>query len=285
MVAAFNFLAPILTLFGCAPLEKNWNFGYKGKGHCWARGTLPLSYTQGISNIITDLVYMAAPLIYISRVQLSKRTQIGIRIVFLLSIPATICSIFKTVELNNIVKTRDPTWDGVALGIWSSGEASIGILIASLPPLRKPFDYFFSKLLPSTFTGSGKTPTSSYRPTGGGASIQLQNLSNSKAYRSRIPGESVLDDESDRAILDEEHKAGGIIKSTDVEVRISSDIIDGSSDSKGTPSPPMMKHPSVDWRSHMQNGPGPRFRGSVVGTKVADGAIGVLYIDGDLYQA
>ncbi|KAI1552333.1 hypothetical protein PtrSN002B_005136, partial [Pyrenophora tritici-repentis] len=227
MVAAFNFLAPILTLFGCAPLEKNWNFGYKGESHCWARGTLPLSYTQGISNIITDLVYMAAPIIYISRVQLSKRTQMGIRVVFLLSIPATVCSIFKTVELNNITKTRDPTWDGVALGIWSSGEASIGILIASLPPLRKPFDYFFSKLLPSSFTGTGKTPTSSYRPTGGRASIHLQNLSNSKAYRSRIPGESVLDDESDRAILDEEHKTGGIIKSTDVEVRISSDIIDG----------------------------------------------------------
>jgi hypothetical protein len=33
------------------------------------------------------VVYMAAPLIYLSRVQLSKKTQLGIRIVFLLSIP------------------------------------------------------------------------------------------------------------------------------------------------------------------------------------------------------
>lgn len=87
MVTAFNFLAPVLTLFGCSPLEKNWNFGYQGESHCWARGTLPLSYTQGISNIITDVVYMAAPLIYLSRVQLSRRTQWGIRVVFLLSIP------------------------------------------------------------------------------------------------------------------------------------------------------------------------------------------------------
>lgn len=87
MVTAFNFLAPVLTLFGCVPLEKNWNFGYTGKGYCWARGTLPLSYAQGISNVITDVVYMAAPLIYLSRVQLSSKTQMGIRIVFLLSIP------------------------------------------------------------------------------------------------------------------------------------------------------------------------------------------------------
>ena len=106
MVTALNFLAPVLTLFGCVPLEKNWNFGYKGEFHCWAKGTLPQSYAQGefaktittnvnscsnnvegISNVITDIVYMAAPLIYLSRVQLSRRTQWGIRIVFLLSIP------------------------------------------------------------------------------------------------------------------------------------------------------------------------------------------------------
>ena len=87
MVTAFNFLAPVLTLFGCIPLEKNWNFGYQGPSKCWAKGTLPLSYTQGISNIVTDVVYMAAPLIYLSRVQLARRTQWGIRVVFLLSIP------------------------------------------------------------------------------------------------------------------------------------------------------------------------------------------------------
>jgi hypothetical protein len=87
MVTAFNFLAPAFTMFGCAPFEKNWNFGYAGKYKCWATGSLQLSYTQGISNIITDIVYMAAPLLYLTRVQLSRRTQWGIRAVFLLSIP------------------------------------------------------------------------------------------------------------------------------------------------------------------------------------------------------
>lgn len=87
MVTALNFLAPVLTFFGCVPLEKNWNLVYPGKSKCWAVGGLKLSYTQGVSNIVTDIVYMAAPLIYLSNVQLSKRTQWGIRVVFLLSIP------------------------------------------------------------------------------------------------------------------------------------------------------------------------------------------------------
>lgn len=220
MVTAFNFLAPVLTLFGCTPLEKNWNFGYAGPGRCWARGTLPLSYTQGISNIITDVVYMAAPIIYLSRVQLNKRTQWGIRIVFLLSIPATICSIFKTIELKTITQTRDPTWDGVNLTIWSQAELSIGILIASLPPLRKALDGFMKKILPSTLTSSHKTPQYGY---GHSAShdIRMNTFQNSKAYHSRIPGESILDrdDESDRAILEDEEGKAGIMKTTQVTVR------------------------------------------------------------------
>lgn len=40
-----------------------------------------------LADNMQDIVYMAAPLIYLSRIQLSKRTQWGIRIVFLLSIP------------------------------------------------------------------------------------------------------------------------------------------------------------------------------------------------------
>jgi hypothetical protein len=68
------------------PFESNWNLTILEK-KCWAHKSLALAYTQGISNIITDVMYMAAPIIYLSRVQLSKRTQLGIRIVFLLSIP------------------------------------------------------------------------------------------------------------------------------------------------------------------------------------------------------
>jgi hypothetical protein len=86
MVTSLSFLAPVLTLFGCSPLQANWDYTYQPR-KCWAKGSLELSYTQGIANIITDVVYMAAPIIYLSKVQLSKKTQLGIRIVFLLSIP------------------------------------------------------------------------------------------------------------------------------------------------------------------------------------------------------
>jgi len=86
LITAFNFLAPVLTLFGCTPIDANWNIGMRAKAKCWAKGTLPMSYAQGVINILTDVMYVVAPLIYLSQVQLPRRTQWGLRIVFVLSI-------------------------------------------------------------------------------------------------------------------------------------------------------------------------------------------------------
>lgn len=131
---------------------------------------LSLISLQGVSNIITDIVYIVAPLIYLSTIQLPRRTQWGIRVVFCLGLMSvvfppyyptlslkiltsvTICSAMKTRELGALTKTKDPTWDGVNLAIWSATELSVGILIASLPPLRKVFDSFFRALLPTIRT-------------------------------------------------------------------------------------------------------------------------------------
>lgn len=124
-------------------------------------------------------------------------------------------------ELKAITLTQDPTWDGINLQIWSSAEASIGILIASLPPLRKAFDSLFQRILPSTLQNSHlKTPQYGYGQSSNG-NIRMNTFQNSKAYHSRIPGESILDNDgdSDRAILEEEEGKGpGILKTTQVTV-------------------------------------------------------------------
>jgi hypothetical protein len=137
---------------------------------------------------------------------------------------ATICSIFKTIELKTITQTNDPTWSGVNLGIWSSAELSIGILIASLPPLRKAFDSIFRKILPSTLANS-KTPNSAYGYGGrstNGHHIRLDTYeANKRTHKSVHPGESALESDSDseRAILeDEEGRGAGIMKTTKVTV-------------------------------------------------------------------
>ena len=105
------------------------------------------------------------------------------------------------------MKTRDPTWDGTNLSIWSATELSIGVLIASLPPLRKQFDTFFRRILSLTGTKS-KTRAS-------GNNIPLYNVSKPytigsgpKGGRSRFKGDYNDDGDSEKHILDDSAQPG-----------------------------------------------------------------------------
>jgi len=84
----------------------------------------------------------------------------------------------------------------------------------------------------------------------------MKNFEGSKAYHSRIPGESILDgdDESDRAILEEdEHKGPGIMKST--KVTIQETPMGSGSSSQRDGSPTAYVKESIDWASpHLENG-------------------------------
>jgi hypothetical protein len=132
-----------------------------------------------------------------------------------------VCSIFKTIELKVIYTSQDPTWDGVNLSIWSSVEASIGILIASLPPLRKAFDHIFQNVFPSILQSSNHKTSQHSFGTSSHGNIRMNTFLNSKAYHSRLGDDSVLDNDgdSDRAILEnEEGKSAGIMKTMKVTV-------------------------------------------------------------------
>ena len=123
-------------------------------------------------------------------------------------------------ELKAITKNTDQTWDGVNLGIWSQAELAIGVLIASLPPLRKAFDDLFAHILPSTLRSTHRSQQYGYGQSSHG-NIRMNTFQSSKAYHSRIPGESVLenDSDSDRAILkQEESNTPGIMKTTKVTI-------------------------------------------------------------------
>ncbi|KAF1969998.1 hypothetical protein BU23DRAFT_557171 [Bimuria novae-zelandiae CBS 107.79] len=231
VITGINFLAPVFTLFGCAPLEANWNRGITEK-KCWAVGNLPLSYSQGVVNILTDVVYVVAPIVYLSKVQLPKRTQWGLRVVFLLSLIAMLCSIFKTVELKNINGTMDPTWTSADLSIWSGAELQVGIFIASLPPLHKVFDDLFRKYMPG-LSNSGHKSTPLYGTPGQGYAgrstqgdgIRMSTMGKSErgTRKNYTPGESVLDSdsESEKAILDDEERRideSGIMKTTGIVI-------------------------------------------------------------------
>lgn len=77
--------------------ERSWKMLHVN-GKCWVvldTGSLAqitvggeqlLKQWQGGTNIFTDIVYVVAPLIYLSTIQLPRRTQWGLRVVFCLGL-------------------------------------------------------------------------------------------------------------------------------------------------------------------------------------------------------
>ena len=139
-------------------------------------------------------------------------------------VSATICSILKTAELPVLTKTKDPTWDSVRLAICSGLELSIGILIASLPPLRKPFESLFRKVMPSTFLNSRSRTRDLSDLSDHGIPLYDVNKpftigSRPRGDKSRIDRYDDDDGESERHILQVQPGKGEITRTIVHEVR------------------------------------------------------------------
>jgi hypothetical protein len=86
VVVVCNFIIPSIGHFGaCWPIAMNWNPNVKGKCRPLSL-RLGSAYTQAAANIATDIVYAASPMVYLGQINLPRRTELGIRIVFVLAL-------------------------------------------------------------------------------------------------------------------------------------------------------------------------------------------------------
>ncbi|KAF5846422.1 hypothetical protein GGP41_003819 [Bipolaris sorokiniana] len=195
-----EFVLPIMGMFCRTPFEPNWNKSVKPK--CFMTPNEIITYTQAVLNCVTDLVDIAAPIVYLSTTQLRKCAKRGFRVVFCLGSVATACSIAKTVEMSALKKTRDSTWECSNLTVWSACELSVGVLIASLPLLRKPIDSMIDRILPSSFLVSDpdNCPYNNGIPV---FNISKQFTIGSKPTCERTWSENHDDRDSDKYILKE----------------------------------------------------------------------------------
>ncbi|KAG9235330.1 hypothetical protein BJ875DRAFT_374471, partial [Amylocarpus encephaloides] len=212
IVIICNFLLPSVNFYAyCRPIAMRWDPRVKGK--CLTtRIRLMSAYAQASANIVTDLVYTASPIVYLMQVKLPKRTQWGVRVVFLFALSGTILSIIKLFWLYRILQLkRDYLYEGVSLTLISGLEVGVGMITANLPPLRKTFEGILGRVLPASMLSS----TSRGTPSDG-----MGHACNSTVKRSRMDETARSDDgESEVGILEDYGKKGpGIWKTTRVTI-------------------------------------------------------------------
>lgn len=243
---AMNFVFPSVILLGeCRPISKHWDGAGAQLDTCWSSQPRVISgkdlvllcsqarltqvfpgYSGAATNICTDLVYAIAPLLYISRVQLSRRTLWGVRAVFLLGLMSvltdsysiswtsltchhrtTIISALKLYEMKSLWSSPDPTYTSVNLSIYAIAEVFVGAFTASLPPLRKTFEDLLRRILPGTILRSSRGTGNTYElkaPISEGSSrgSRPRRDRDSNSEHAILPEDQVVDDKgSDQAIV------------------------------------------------------------------------------------
>ncbi|KAJ8112140.1 hypothetical protein OPT61_g5426 [Boeremia exigua] len=230
-VVIFNFIFPSASLWGlCRPLASRWDIRITDKV-CWPITVrIAFGYMQSVSNIITDIFYATAPIVYLRQIQIKKRTQWGVRAVFLMAVVCTTISILKIWDQEMHKGTPEIARDVVPMTLWATAENTVGIVVANLPLLRKPFERIFRSLLQSTSNGTtnaDKTREEHF------SDFRMQSYRSRSARRSRVEAlhnrmgnmPAAGDYESDKAILDDKEKEErsygsptGIVKTTEVTV-------------------------------------------------------------------
>ncbi|KAF2645833.1 hypothetical protein P280DRAFT_545741 [Massarina eburnea CBS 473.64] len=150
-------LPTVANWFSCSPIEAIWDNSIEKK-RCWPQTfNISVAYAQSAVNVATDLLYSVAPLIYLRRIKLTRYAQVGLRVVFMLTILGTAISMAKPVFYaehyaalrSNIQGNPNNTFFASVTTInLSNSENSTCVVLACLPPLRRTFDNILMRILP-----------------------------------------------------------------------------------------------------------------------------------------
>ncbi|EMC95582.1 hypothetical protein BAUCODRAFT_40492, partial [Baudoinia panamericana UAMH 10762] len=132
----------------CQPLSAYWlsyDFRYDKPYKCINDGTA-LSICVGVFSVISDLYAVILPYVILRRYDLhaSRRQEIGLNILFSLSLSVAGAGIARTYYLWQINHTYDTSWAGFNLFAWSLVECHLAILCACAPHLRAFFRRYLS---------------------------------------------------------------------------------------------------------------------------------------------
>jgi hypothetical protein len=88
-------------------------------------------------DVATDLMIMALPLTILPSLQLDRKSKVGLAVVFSLGIFIIATAIARMTQILSIAYYREGVdVDTVSLFVWSIVEASVALIVGSLPPLK-----------------------------------------------------------------------------------------------------------------------------------------------------
>lgn len=137
------FICALFDYIRCDPIESIWNFFLPGK--CWmdAKGFTTLSAAVGGISAAADFILAILPWFILWNLNMKRKDKNLIATSMSLGIFAGICGIIRTTTVERIFTGDDYSWETVGLILWSSTEATVTILTATIPTLRPLYKQLF----------------------------------------------------------------------------------------------------------------------------------------------
>ncbi|EEY16829.1 conserved hypothetical protein [Verticillium alfalfae VaMs.102] len=212
----------IMTWARCSPVQKNYKTTLPG--HCWdAKINADYMIFASAYSGIMDIVLALLPWQVLWGLQLNLKEKLGVGIAMSLGIFAGVIAFIKCSVLPS-VGGPNFNYDGSLVIIWVEVENVIAIIAASIPVLR----VFFKDLKSSArgYYAYGTDDNTKRSRIGNNTVVVTANRTvNRRGSVSKHMGESGLDDDSDKSILDGRHGTspssgvlGGITRTKEITV-------------------------------------------------------------------
>ncbi|KAL7788706.1 hypothetical protein V8C37DRAFT_418302 [Trichoderma ceciliae] len=138
----------LVTIFQCQPTNAWWNrfkptHPLQPDQYKCTVDSVKFFYGNAIPTIVTDVLMLALPLPYVTKLQLPKGQKFALASIFLVGLFVTIVSIVRLhYLLQGNLTSPDITWNFVDIALWSVVEGNTAIFCACLPFLRPVLSRF-----------------------------------------------------------------------------------------------------------------------------------------------
>ena len=95
-----------------------------------------IAFANSASAIAQDIVLLVLPLVFIQNLQMKRQRKWAVGFMFSIGTFGCIATIFRFRTLTLFKISVDPTWDYVAVTIWTELELAAGFVCVSLPSIR-----------------------------------------------------------------------------------------------------------------------------------------------------
>ncbi|KAH7330522.1 hypothetical protein BKA65DRAFT_597565 [Rhexocercosporidium sp. MPI-PUGE-AT-0058] len=146
----------LLTIFQCQPVAYFWDKDLHGT--CLDLNAL--AYANSGLSIMQDFLIIGLPIRVVWKMNLDRKKKLSVAFMFALGGFGCIISIVRLQSLLIFGTSIDPSWDYVAVTIWTVLELAVAIICSCLPALRTLIIHIYPKLA-SSFRFSDSTESRS----------------------------------------------------------------------------------------------------------------------------